>query len=405
MTKQLAFCAYFLEHRYEEGASHFESSTTELYLIDSESSALRQLTFDQDVRSFSWSPDGRQVAFLATHVVEMQRTCSLHVMDPDGSHLRRLSEDYAEIRWSWSPDSQQIAFTCIKEDSTVPQRHGALYLQHLAHGEAHQLSNELAFPVWSSTTSEIALLWTHENQHIWVLDATGVHRRALFQSALPVSPPAWAPDGRSLAVSVWSRSHWGSGYEDFDRLYLLETTSANPRLVFQGTWGAMQPAWSPDGQRLVFMDHPVEVDREHNLVQPLGQAPGLYVLSRGETTPQRLADIQVDGRYVWSPDSRKIAFMQNAPNEETSYDYALSVVDVENQQVHLLAKDINMGGVLHPDWPAWSPESQQVAYTSNAEGKDNLYTIAVDGTNRHCLTGEPPGNFHISHLAWRPNST
>ena len=140
------------------------------------------------------------------------------------------------------------------------------------------------------------------------------------------------------------------------------------------------------------------------LAYPRDQAPGLYVLDREETTPHRLADIQVDGRFVWSPDSRKIAFMQHAPNDGTSYDYALCAFDVGCQQVRLLAKDINMGGVLRPDWPSWSPESQQVAYTSNAEGKDNIYTIAVDGASRRCLTEETPDNFQISHLAWPPNS-
>lgn len=405
MAQQLAFCASYVGYSSQEGVSHSAHSTTELYLIESESAALRQLTFDQKVRNFSWSPDGRHIAFLATHVGEKTREIyTLHVMDADGSHLRRLSEGAAEIQWSWSPDSQQIAFTSFQENSIVRAPQGALYLQHLAHNEAHQLSNELAFPVWSLTTSEIALLWIYEDYRIWVLDATGVHRRLLFQSALPLNMPDWAPDGQFLAVGVWSRSHWGSTYEDFDRLSLLEATSANPRLVFQGTWGGAQ-TWSPDSQRLAFTDFPCEVN-QYGHFQPSAQEPGLYVLSRGETTSRRLADIQGDGRYTWSPDSQKIAFIHYVPRDETYLEYALSVIDVRSQQVHLLVKDQGLSGVRgHPDWPAWSSEGQQVAYLSYTEGKDHLYTVAVDGTNRRCLTKETPDTFHIRQLAWRPNST
>jgi Tol biopolymer transport system component len=258
-----------------------------------------------------------------------------------------------------------------------------------------QLTSELAFPIWSPTSSELALLWVHEHQRIWILDATGANRRLLFQSPLPISLPIWSPDGQSLAVSVFSRSHWGAGYEDFDRLYLLDASGANPRLVFQDTWGAQQETWSSDSQRLAFLDHPVKMDQE----------PGLYMLSRGGIAPHRLAEIQIDGRFVWSPDSQKIAFMQHAPDDGTYHDFALNVVDVESQQVRLLAKDINIGGVLRPDWPTWAPDSRQIAYTSNAEseqGNSHLYMIDVDGTNRRCLTKETLDHLSISHLAWQP---
>src|SRR5439155_15326303 len=66
------------------------------------------------VSGFSWSPDGKRIAFSATRDPDLgsQPTEQIYVLDLADRHLRKLTDTSGpNSRPKWSPDGQQIAFT------------------------------------------------------------------------------------------------------------------------------------------------------------------------------------------------------------------------------------------------------------------------------------------------------
>jgi len=58
-----------------------------------------------------WSPDGRRIAFSSTRDTRDKDNPELYVMDADGSNVRRLSRSPGpEGPFSWSSDGRRLAF-------------------------------------------------------------------------------------------------------------------------------------------------------------------------------------------------------------------------------------------------------------------------------------------------------
>lgn len=58
----------------------------------------------------------------------------------------------------------------------------------------------------------------------------------------------------------------------------------------------------------------------------------------------------------------------------------------------------------HPSmdyWPAWSPDGNQIAFTSNRDGNYEIYVCKPDGTGLRNLTRHPGQD---NYAAWSPDS-
>ncbi len=236
--------------------------------------------------------------------------------------------------------------------------------------------------------------------------------------------PAWAPDGRRLALNLI--------HNDKDTIYIMEL--GNPDLVELTT--GFSPAWSPDGTRLAFSDlrsnnfdlYIINVDgtAEVRLTDDLAGDFDPAWAPDGERIAfereGRLYSIRADGRDeasltdgstfdytpAWSPDGRFIAFSSRI--EDTDGDGTLDYEDNSHifivnadgrQRTRLSFMTSEPGKATWSQEPTWAPDGSRLAFQSNSDGDWDIYVMRADGSAVVNLTDAVPNSLDYSP-AWQP---
>jgi len=145
-------------------------------------------------------------------------------------------------------------------------------------------------PAFSPDGSLIAFHESGGNGGIFVAGATGESVRRVTDFGFD---PAWSPDGRQLAFATEEVNDPSSRLGD-STLYVVEAAGGTPRKVIDSD--AVQPAWSPSGDRIVYWSN-IDGQRDINSVAAAGGQP--VAVTR---------DAAIDWCPVWSPDGRFIYF-------------------------------------------------------------------------------------------------
>jgi Tol biopolymer transport system component len=168
-------------------------------------------------------------------------------------------------------------------------------------------------------------------------NADGTDVRRLTEAAGTVLDPAWSPDGSRV---VYRDSNRGLNVDDEIYAVAADGTGAtNLTNDPANDWG---PDWSPDGRTIVFNS-----DRE-------GLPMGGYLMNPDGSDVRRIpTDVWVE-YPAWSPDGERIAFMSARGTE-----YDIWAVDVDGSDLVQLTDSPGQDG-----WPAWSPDGERIAFSS-----------------------------------------
>ena len=189
---------------------------------------------------------------------------------------------------------------------------------------------------------------------------------------------AASPDGRRIAFSVSGCEPYASW--SFVRVVDVAGHPTGDLRYLSKRRGFRNPAWSPDGTKLVFAS-----TRDGTFLE-------LYTMNAdGSDVPTRLTNNDVnDTAPDWSPDGTKIAF-----TSDRSGVFAVFTMATNGSNVQKLTADSRCAGA-----PKYSPDGKEILFADgfcDAYDEQDLWTMKADGKNPKQVTNtavnELPGGW------------
>jgi Tol biopolymer transport system component len=189
---------------------------------------------------------------------------------------------------------------------------------------------------------------TSVDDHLVWLDRDGTVTRVVGQPQKAMLGPVISPDGKKVAVGGFENNNWDVWIHDVDRGSKNRLTF-HPRHDFRATW-------SPAGDTLIF-----ESGRINDGAIFKKAADGSGNIEHIDTGPMTSYD------PMWSQDGQYLTFVTWKGDENSIGDICYLAMNDRSESM------IFLEGNPYIDFPALSPDSRYLAYTSNESGIDEIY--------------------------------
>ncbi|MEQ5999725.1 S9 family peptidase [Bacillus amyloliquefaciens] len=336
---------------------------------------MKKLITEEDIATLvsvtdpQYAPDGRRAAYVRTTVNHKRDSYSSAIMVYDtesGISNPWTFGDNRNTSPRWSPDGRRLAFVSDRENG-IPQ----LYIIDAAGGEAEQAAD---------------IPWG-------------------------VSDPIWAPDGRSVLVSVSLTSAERADekekkkHDEYEPVDIQSLTyKRDGKGLLNGSWAQLvlihletgeiqqltdheadhyDAAFSPDGRQLAFTA---------NLYEPgdAGKPSDVYLMNLADGSLKQITPHRGSfGSCVFSPDGSYIAMLGHENEFRNATLEKAWLYDVKTERlscltdmldVHLsdaLIADSIIGGVTPR--PVWTNDGQGFYVLGSEQGSTGIYYISIDG--------------------------
>ncbi len=316
----------------------------------------------------TWSPDGRQIAFVR---VSANDTAAIFTIPALGGQERKLVDvtgpaaapgHFGEVL-HWAPDGEWIAFVERASADASPRimrlSLATLEKRPLTSPPPHVLGDR--WPQISPDGRLLAFVRSGAlggNEDVWVQPVSGGEARRLtfgkYQNAASLS---WTSDGTEIVFSIYPR---------MARVPLAGGAVQPVVGVGEGAIGA-----SIRGNRMVYQQR--EGAKWLTDIWRLAHPGG----SGSTATPHKL--LAAGSNAAYSPDGRKIAF-QSAQSGVAN----IWLSNADGSQAVQLTTSTSSSGT-----PRWSPDGQKLVFDSLEAENWDLYVVGADGGTPRRLTQEP----------------
>jgi TolB protein len=178
------------------------------------------------------------------YVTKVSNRFHLWIADSDGQNAQAaLTSPEPIISPSWSPNGRELAYVSFETRKPV------VYVHDIATGRRRILANfkgSNSAPTWAPDGKSLAVTLTRDGgSQLFVLPAQGGEPRRLIQSSGIDTEPVFAPDGSAL--------YFVSDRGGSPQIYRTPAQGGPvQRVTFNGTYN-ISPAISPDGKTLAFI--------------------------------------------------------------------------------------------------------------------------------------------------------
>ncbi len=367
-----------------------------------------------------WTPDGKNILFTTSKESGRQRFDRMFTVNKEGGLPEVLPPAYAE-NGSLSPDGKQMAFTDKSRLNRTWKRYRGgmapdIYVMNLEDYSTVNITNNDAsdeLPMWHGTK----IYYLSDNgpekrYNIWVYDTESKTNKQLTEfTDYDVHFPSIGPDDLVFEAdgNLYLMNLSSGEFKKVNIEVVTDQLATMPKTInvqqylqhvdispegnrvlaeargdifslpaekgyvlnlTQSSGSAERyPAWSPDGKTIALW---CDASGEYELT--------LYDVEKG--TVKTVTKLGPGFRYniYWSPDSKKIAFVDQTMN--------INLCDVETGDVKTIDKGLwMMQGPLEGFSVSWSSDSRFVTWSRGAENRNQLVFIYdVDNGQKHQMT-------------------
>ncbi len=220
--------ADFEKNRYE----------AELLLVNIVSRSNRLLSSRRGVTQPRWSPIGDRLCFISI----VDKKPQVFLLPIHGGEAVQLTRTPAGVQhYAWSPDGKQIAYVASDEPPAKvgEERHNRSF--EAADNDYLVTTQPMPAHVWimSAAGGKPRRLTAGE----WTVPVT-------LPPGAPSSPLSWSPDGKSIATARTATPY--SGDRNQCAIRILDVATGNLRPLTGRTQNESQPLFSPDGRSVAY---------------------------------------------------------------------------------------------------------------------------------------------------------
>ena len=219
---------------------------------------------------------------------------------------------------------------------------------------------------------------------LYAMAADGTGQRRLTVLPGQALGPRFSPDGTKVAYTYQPNAD-ADHPDPLSQIHVMKVDGSGDHAVATEN-AAFQPAWSPDGSKLVFS-------------QTIDGVSDLYVIKEDGSALERLTDdAAADWAAVWTPDGSAILF-----NSDRDGTYHIHRLDLATKAITAVTT-----GESNDYEPAISPDGARLAFTSDRRGTDHydVWLAGIDGSAPSRFTTGADTEVGDSYMAtWSPDGS
>ena len=283
------------------------------------------------------------------------------------AHLQLTSEHGTEYFPSLAPDGRSFVYASNQNGNFD------LFVQRVGGKNATPLtpntpSDEIE-PMFSPNGERIVFRSTREPAGVYVMEAGGENVRLVVAGC---HHPSWSPDGREIVCSTAGHVEAPTTRNTFtSALWIANVETGEKRFLCEND--AMQPSWSPNGNRIAFWFMPPSAGRSD-----------IATISRnGGEIEIVTKDASTNWNPVWSPDGK---FLYFASDRSGNMSFWRVAIDDETGRVQGEAEAVSTPSNFNRHL-SFSRNGRRMIYVQTDQ-QSNIQAIKFD-SNAQKTVGEP----------------